>query len=173
MFFKHPLPIVLTAVCLFAACKKETKGGGTGIILGEYLHLSVDSLCVQVPNIITPNYDGMNDGFWISFRNVNAFSLTIRNAADSVVFTSTSQQEVWKGIDPTVNDSLPTAGRYHYSIHVTGTSGAQLSGNADVYVVPDLSSPCFSSLVPAVFGDEFDPRICGIAYASNDTVCVW
>ena len=49
MFIKHPLPILLTAVCLFAACKKETKGGGTGIILGEHLHLSEDVHCVQAP----------------------------------------------------------------------------------------------------------------------------
>jgi gliding motility-associated-like protein len=173
MFFKRPIPIMLTAVCLLAACKKETKGGGTGIILGEYLHLSADSLCVQAPNIFTPNGDGMDDVFWIPCRNAASFSLTIRNAAADVIFSTTSQQEVWEGIDPTVNDSLPTAGRYHYTVHVTGTSGAQLSGNAEVYVVPDPATPCFSSLVPPVFGDEFDPRICGIAYTSNDVVCLW
>ena len=173
MFSKHPLPIAMAAVCLFAACNKETKGGGTGIILCAHLQLSVDSLCVQAPNIFTPNWDGIDDVFWIQCRNAVAFSLTIRNAADSVVFTTTNQQEGWMGIDPTVNDSLPTAGRYHYTVHVTGTSGAQLSGNSEVYVVPDLSTPCFSSLVPPVFGDQFDPRICGIAYTTNDRVCVW
>ena len=170
---KHPLPIILTAVCLVSACKKEEKGGGAGIVLAEHLQLSVDSLCVQAPNIFTPNWDGIDDVFWIQCRNATTFSLTIRNAVDSVVFSTSDQNEGWKGIDPMVNDSLPTAGRYQYTVHVTGTSGAQLSGNSEVYVVPDLSTPCFSSLVPPVFGDQFDPRICGIAYTSNDVVCMW
>lgn len=173
MFFKHPLPIILAAICLFSACKKETKGGGAGIILGGHLQLSVDSLCVQAPNIFTPNGDGIDDVFQIQCRNATAFSLTIHNAVDSVVFSTSDPNEDWAGIDPTVNDSLPTTGHYHYTVHVTGTSGAQLSGSCDLYVVPDLSTPCFNALVPPVFGDQFDPRICGPAYETNDAVCVW
>ena len=173
MFSNRTLPLVLITFCLFAACKKETKGGGGGIILDPHLQLSVDSLCVQAANIITPNGDGINDVFVVLSRNDSTFSLIIRNEADSVVFSSSSWNYAWNGIDPTVNDSVPTAGRYHYSINVTGTSGAQLSGNAEVYVVTDLSTPCFNSSVPPVFGDQLDPRICGISYPTNDVVCVW
>lgn len=168
------LPLVLVALCLFAACKKETKGGGGGgIILDHHLQLSVDSLCVQGPNIITPNGDGMNDVFVIQCRNDAAFDLIIRNEADSAVFLSSSWNHGWNGIDHTVNDSVPTAGLYHYSINVIGTSGAQLSGNYLLYVVTDHTTPCFNAQVPPVFGDQFDPRICGITYPSNDVVCVW
>ena len=157
----------------FTACKKETKGGGSGVLLDQHVQLSMDSLCVQAPNVFTPNGDGMNDIFVVQCRNSTAFNIIIRNEADSVVFSSTNQNGAWRGIDPTVNDSVPTAGKYHFTISVTGTSGAQLSGNYAVYVVPDFSTPCFSALVPPVFGDQFDPRICGITYPSNDVVCVW
>lgn len=174
MFSNRTLPLVLITFCLFAACKKETKGGGdAGIILGQHLQLSVDSLCVQAGNIITPNWDGMNDIFAVQCWNDTAFNITIRNEAGNVVFTSSDRNNVWNGIDLTVNDSVPTAGRYRYSIHVTGTSGAQLSGNYVLYVVTDPTTPCFSAQVPPVFGDQFDPRICGIAYPSTDVVCVW
>ncbi len=173
MFSNRTLPLLLIAYCLFAACKKETKSGSGGIILDQHLQLSVDSLCVQAANIITPNGDGMNDVFHVQCRNETGYSITIRNEADSVVFTSRNYTEDWNGIDATVNDSVPTAGRYHYSIDVTGTSGAQLSGNAEVYVVPEHTTPCFNSSVPPVFGDQFDPRICGITYPSNDVVCMW
>ena len=51
MFSSRTLPLLLIAFCLFAACRKETKGdGGAGIILGQHLQLSVDSLCVQAGN---------------------------------------------------------------------------------------------------------------------------
>ena len=173
MISNRTLPLVLIALCLFAACKKETHGGGGGIVLDQHLQLSVDSLCVQGPNIITANGDGINDVFQVLSRNDTAFSLIIRNEADSVVFSSSSWHHAWNGIDPTVNDSVPTAGRYHYSINVTGTSGAQLSGNYVVYVVPDHTAPCFNSSVPPVFGDQFDPRLCGPVYPSNDVVCMW
>ena len=173
MFSNRTLPLVLIVLCLFAACKKETKGGGGGILLDQHLQLSVDSLCVQAANIITPNGDGMNDVFHVLCRNGTAYSITIRNETDSVVFSSTNENERWNGIDATVNDSVPTAGRYHYSINVTGTSGAQLSGNAEVYLVIDPFTPCFNSSVPPVFGDQFDARQCGPVYPSNDVVCVW
>lgn len=173
MFFNRALPLLLAAVCLFAACKKETKGGGGGIILDQHLQLSVDSLCVQAANIITPNGDGINDVFQVQCRNEAAYGITIRNEADSVVFSSTNYNEDWHGIDPTVNDSVPTAGRYHYAIHVTGTSGAQLFGNYAIYVLIDNATLCFSAQVQPVFGDQFDPRICGITYPTNDLVCLW
>ncbi|MBK7285665.1 MAG: gliding motility-associated C-terminal domain-containing protein [Flavobacteriales bacterium] len=138
MFSSRTLPLLLIAFCLFAACRKETKGdGGAGIILGQHLQLSVDSLCVQAPNIFTPNGDGMNDVFVVIPRNDNAFSLIIRNEADSVVFSTSNWYHAWNGIDPTVNGSVPTAGRYHYFINVIGTSDAQLSGNYVIYVVTD------------------------------------
>ena len=174
MFSSRTLPLLLIAFCMFAACRKETKGdGGAGIILGQHLQLSVDSLCVQAPNIFTPNGDGMNDVFVVIPRNDNAFSLIIRNEADSVVFSTSNWYHAWNGIDPTVNGSVPTAGRYHYFINVIGTSDAQLSGNYVIYVVTDHTSPCFSTQVPPVFGDQFDPRQCGPVYPSNDVVCVW
>ena len=172
MFSNRILLLILIACCSFAACKKETKSGGGGILLDQHLQLSVDSLCVQAPNLFTPNWDGINDIFVVQCSNSTAFSIIIRNDMDSVVYSSTNPNGSWNGIDPTANDSVPTAGQYHYAINVTGTSGAQLSGNNVVYVVLDHSTPCFNSIVPAVFGDQFDPRICGPAYATNDVICI-
>lgn len=173
MFPNRTLPILLIALCLFAACQKETKGGGSGTFLDQHLQLSVDSLCVQAPNVFTANGDGINDIFVVQCSNSTAFSLIIRNDVDSVVYSSTNPNESWNGVDLTVNDSLPTPGRYHFAINVTGTSGAQLSGNYVVYVALDDTGPCFNPQVPPVFGDQFDPRVCGISYPSIDVVCVW
>ena len=114
----------------------------------------------------------MNDIFVVQCSNATAFSIIIHNEADSVVFSSTNVNEVWNGIDPTVNDSVPTSGTYHFAINVTGTSGAKLSGNYVVHVMLNHTSPCFNPQVSPVFGDQFDPRICGISYMSNDVVCV-
>lgn len=173
MLSNRTLPILLIALCLFVACKKETKGGGSGTFLDQHLHLSVDSLCVQAPNVFTLNGDGMNDIFVVQCSNAAAFSLIIRNEVDSVVFSSTNPNEYWDGVGLMANDSLPTSGGYHFAINVTGTSGAQLSGNYVVYVVLDDTSPCFNPQVSPVFGDQFDPRVCGITNPSNDVVCVW
>lgn len=171
------MPRYLTTLCLlatlFSACKKEKLGGGgEGVLLGSPLALSADSLCVQAPNVFTPNGDAINDVYRVVCRNAVDFSITIRNAQDSVVYSSTEQHGSWKGTDPTVNDTLPTAGSYQVEVAVTGTSGAQLAGTHSVHVVLDHGWPCFSTLVPPVFGDQYDPRICGPAYATNDVICV-
>ncbi len=173
MFPNRLYPFLLILLGLFGACKKETKGGGSGIFLDQHLQLSVDSLCVQAPNVFTPNGDGMNDIFVVQSRNATAFSLTIRNESDSVVFISSNWNHGWNGIDTTVNGSAPTTGRYHCSVSVTGTSRAQLSGDYAIYVVPDPSAPCFNPVTAPVFGDQFDPRLCGPAYPSHDVVCIW
>ena len=166
----------ISLACIIAvvisSCRKDEHIGGGGILLGTPLQLSVDSLCVQAPNVFTPNGDGIDEKYWVQCRNALAFDMIIRNSSDSVVFHSTDQDQPWEGIDHTVNDSLPTAGAYHVSVEATGTSGAQLSGGSTVYVVLELNTPCFSSLVPPVFGDQFDPRLCGPVYPTNDAVCV-
>lgn len=159
-------------VVMISSCRKEEHAGGGGVLLGSPLQLSADSLCIQAPNVFTPNGDGINENYWVQCRNEVAFNLIIRNEMDSVVFSSTDQRQPWSGVDQTVNDQLPAAGRYHVSVQVTGTSGAQLSGSSILYVVPDMDAPCFSSLVAPVFGDQFDPRLCGPVYPTNDAICV-
>ena len=52
---------------------------------------------IYAANIFTPNADGDNDVFWISTQDVTEYDLKIFNRWGELMFTSTSESEVWDG----------------------------------------------------------------------------
>jgi len=82
-----------------------------------------DSLIVNVPNIFTPNGDGINDTWSIIIHDygVILFDLetTVYDRWGVPVFQSTDIREVWLGHTPTGRDCL--AGSYFYVISYTNS----------------------------------------------------
>jgi gliding motility-associated-like protein len=77
-----------------------------------------------VPNVFTPNNDGINDVFDIRTSDVGLFNLEIYNRWGNVVFENTSPLISWDGV--TASGTQASAGTYFYVI-----SKAEMnSGNA-------------------------------------------
>jgi gliding motility-associated-like protein len=56
--------------------------------------------CKQnIPNIFTPNNDGVNDEFRVELCNNTGFNLTIYNRWGVVVYETNNDAEIWNGID--------------------------------------------------------------------------
>jgi gliding motility-associated-like protein len=71
-----------------------------------------------VPNVFTPNGDGINDFFFIKNENLSDYHLTIYNRWGQAVFESRNLTETWNGrIHNTGNEC--EAGVYFY--HLTAT----------------------------------------------------
>ena len=73
----------------------------------EYEIVTIDSISINnsivsptflLPNVFTPNSDGINDVFEIKNINLSDFSITILNTKNDIVFTSDDVNFVWDGI---------------------------------------------------------------------------
>jgi gliding motility-associated-like protein len=86
-----------------------------------------DSLSVKVPNIFTPNNDGVNDTWSIILHDYGIslidLQTTVYDRWGVPVFQSTNINQVWLGHTPT--GRLCSAGSYFYIISYTnGATGA-------------------------------------------------
>ncbi len=86
---------------------------------------------IVVPNVITPNGDGINDLFTISTHGLKSYELTIWNRWGTKVFTSSSALNHWDG---KVNGNPVPNGTYFYILHVTrATKELEFHGNVSVF----------------------------------------
>ncbi len=72
---------------------------------------------IRIPNVFTPNYDGENDGFYVTGNNITNFHLTIINRWGNKVFISEDINRKWMGIDNRGKNC--TEGVYFYVIEVS------------------------------------------------------
>jgi len=156
----------LTIVLFLGGCHKDSDGPSGGSGVPSHLELSVDSACVQAPNVITPvPNDGINSLFFVLARNVTAIQIRITNAQGDRVFTSTSALSGWDGTDST------GTGPYDVFVQATTTSGIVLSGTSKLHVLSYGNASCLTFNGTPVCGDQLDPRICGVTLPSNEVFC--
>ncbi len=165
--FAHMYQALLPVLLLVAmsSCRKDSgmpKGGGGPWL--NHIELSVDSACVQAPNVITPDGDGVNDVFVVYARNVASISISIHNAQGDPVFSTDNAHTPWHG---DVDANGP------YTVHVAAftTSGQALSGTSPLHVLGYGPEGCVAFNGSPVCGDQFDPRLCGVVYGTNDVFC--
>ena len=79
-----------------------------------------DTECSFIPNIITPNNDGLNDGFGIKNNGVDEYGLTIFNRWGQIVFERQAREIQWNGTTNSGTDL--EAGTYFYVLVVDNGS---------------------------------------------------
>lgn len=165
-FWTRPF-FALLAFCLFGvACEKDRDVRGISISdYNNHLELSVDSACIQAPNIITPNGDGINDVFYVLCYNVASFQVRIKNSSNAFVVVSSDPTFVWNGRDST------GSGPYSVEVEATSTSGIPMFGRSSLTILDYGNGTCLNYEGRPVSGDQLDPRICGISYPSHDVFC--
>ena len=162
------VPMLIVAIAVSAAgCRKDdgapATGGGTP--LPSHLLLRVDSACVQAPNVFTPDGDGVNDRFFVFARNIATIEWKVRNPAGGIVATYHDIASSWDGQDPT------GTGPYAVQVQALTTSGITLGGQATLTRLSYDGVPCLTYTGTPVTGDQFDPRLCGPVYATNEAFC--
>jgi gliding motility-associated-like protein len=75
----------------------------------------------KIPNIFTPNNDGINDNFIFTYENIESFNLYIYNKSGGLVFESNNIEKGWNG--NTQYNEKAEAGNYIYMIKAKGTDG--------------------------------------------------
>lgn len=75
----------------------------------------------ELPNVITPNGDYINDYFQLEMENITDFVITIMNERNQVVFKSADQNFKWDGGD------FPDGKGYFYMITCVDTNGNKIN----------------------------------------------
>lgn len=84
---------------------------------------------ISVPNVFTPNSDGINDLFFIDHYGLNAMNMTIYNRWGSKVFYSEAIDGKWDG--RTISGKECSDGTYYYLLNYINVDGSigELQGN--------------------------------------------
>lgn len=96
-----------------------------------FKHVKVNYLpTVEVPNVFTPNGDGINDRFVIKTLSLESFKGTIYNRWGKKVYEWDSPDDL--GWDGTINGGSPASpGTYYYMIEAVGKDGKVFNPNTD------------------------------------------
>jgi gliding motility-associated-like protein len=83
-----------------------------------------DSL--QIPNVFSPNGDGLNDIFEFRTNGVSVYELTIYNRWGAVIYTITSKRPFWDGFSA-AGVKMPS-GSYYFNLKSADGSGYEKAG---------------------------------------------
>jgi len=82
----------------------------------DSVSITVFDCALIIPNVFTPNSDGINDYFNIIYEGFEDYHLIIFNRWGKVVFTSDNKNNLWNGKTP--NDAMASDGVYYYILNV-------------------------------------------------------
>ncbi|MBW7867186.1 MAG: gliding motility-associated C-terminal domain-containing protein [Brumimicrobium sp.] len=68
-----------------------------------------------IPNVLTPNGDGLNDGFYVTTYGLSEYKIQIINRWGNLVYESEDPNGVWDGKTPSSQDC--TEGVYFYTLN--------------------------------------------------------
>ncbi len=160
------LPALFVLVIGLVGCRPER----TPPMAADHAwHVSVDSACLMVPNVITTNWDGINDQFIPVVYNVTSVQYGIRDARLRPVFNHTGLG-AWDG--RMADGTAAPSGFYLASVQATTTSGNTLRLTAPLRVVRHIGSDCLPADITLVSPDMLDPRRCGELLPTNDLLVV-
>jgi gliding motility-associated-like protein len=84
-----------------------------------------DDFFLMMPNVFTPNGDGINDNYFPKFINIQSIELWILNKwGESIFYTDSIESQGWDG---RIGDAEAQAGNYVYRLNYTTTDGKKHS----------------------------------------------
>lgn len=89
---------------------------------------------LEIPNIFTPNGDGVNDEFYFPANAIQEFNSVVYNRWGNIVFEFTSISDTWNGLN-FKNDNPCTDGMYFYTYNGTSTNGQIYKGQGNVHLI--------------------------------------
>ena len=128
---------------------------------------SVDSACLMLPNVFTPNGDGMNDELVALCEFAVSGTLSVRTLTLEPIFHTTQLYDDWDG---RMADGTPApSGWYFATAHVRTESGEDLYANVHLRLVRHPESECLPIAFEIITRDMIDPRRCAeLLYTTND-----
>ncbi|MGZ4038695.1 MAG: T9SS type B sorting domain-containing protein, partial [Bacteroidia bacterium] len=89
-----------------------------------------DGLTLEIPNVFTPNDDGVNDVFTITSTGVKEISLQIFNRWGQRMYEFTGAKAAWDGLNS--NGQKVSDGTYFYFVKATGFDDKEVNKNGSL-----------------------------------------
>lgn len=86
----------------------------------------------NIPNIFTPNNDGVNDTFFITGKNIDEFHLMVMDLKGNLVFSTNNMEEKWDGMSK--NGTIVPKGQYVILLIARGADGKVFEFNKSLTV---------------------------------------
>lgn len=84
----------------------------------DTLNIKVLDSFLEVPNVFTPNGDGINDEFRVAYKSLESFEIWVYNRWGRLVYHSTDPGKGWDG---NINGRPAAVGTYYYVILAFGS----------------------------------------------------
>lgn len=105
--------------------------GSCPVVSDPYV-ISIGESMLQCPNAFSPNGDGVNDQWKVSYKSIVDFHCDIFNRWGKKL---TSLTEPWQGWDGMINGKPVQSGVYFYVLKARGADGRKYSLSGDINVV--------------------------------------
>ena len=91
----------------------------------QEMKVNIAESYLRVPNVFTPDGNGQNDEFRVSYRSLKEFHIWVYNRWGKLVYESTDPAKGWDG---TINGRDAAEGAYFYVIRAKGTDAGKDAG---------------------------------------------
>lgn len=105
---------------------------GTCETIGESYEVAIGNSDLRIPNAFSPNGDGVNDVWKVSYRSLTQFKCVIFNRSGQQVFSFSNPSMGWDG---TENGKKVISGVYYYVIEAVGADGVRYKRSGDINIV--------------------------------------
>lgn len=94
--------------------------------------VDIEPTPLVVPNVFTPNNDGVNDKWFITSEGLNDFSIVILDQKQSIVFKSNSANFEWNGND--MNGNQSKQGYYYFILIAKDINGNTIKESNQLFL---------------------------------------
>jgi gliding motility-associated-like protein len=91
--------------------------------------IDISTSALHIPNVFTPNGDGINDEFKVAYRSIASYRCRVYNQWGKKVYDSTDITQGWDG---TIGGKTASIGAYFYIIDAKGTDGKVYNKRGDI-----------------------------------------
>jgi gliding motility-associated-like protein len=86
------------------------------------ISIEIEGQFTLLPNVFTPDNDGVNDQFFIESKGLTTFQLSIFDTSNKLVYQSKNPNFSWNGLHHLTNEKVPS-GTYYYTIAAEDAQG--------------------------------------------------
>ena len=98
----------------------------------QIIILALPQPTIFVPNVFTPNQDGVNDEFFIETSFTQSIQLFILNRWGEIVYETTELNSKWNG---DINEKQASDGVYFYKYELVGINSDILTGHGNITLI--------------------------------------